>query len=104
MASNAHAKADRVVMASNSAPSSVESFAGNGNGDLAINLNRGQWQTIVCSLAIASGQVAVQQRDYEQVFAYAGLCNTIGARLGLGQQTAAVGDLPPPERTRAASA
>lgn len=102
MASNAHAKTERAVPAPASVPQ-VESFAGNnGNGDLNINLNRSQWQTIMGSLAIASGQVAVQ-RDYEQVFAYTGLCNTIGGRLGLGQQTAAVGDLPPP-MARVASA
>lgn len=97
MAANKHAN-ERV---GDSVPL-VESFT-NGNGDvLNINLNRSQWNLIMGSLAIASGQVAIQ-RDYEQVYAISGLCNQIGARLGFGQQTATVGDLPPPT-ARAASA
>ena len=105
MASNTHAKADRAAAAPDSVPP-VESFS-NTNGDLAINLNRSQWMTIVGALSIAAGDVALgfratgqtasrNERDYEQMFTYTGLCTSIGARLGMTAQTAGIGDLPPP--------
>ena len=76
---------------------------GKTSGDLTVTLNRKQWTNIVGALSLAAADLA-GKRNFEQMFEYNGLCGLIGQRLGAVQQTAAGGDLPPPQLTRAAGA
>lgn len=73
------------------------------NGDLSVTLTRYQWTRITEALAIASA-FGAGETNYELMFEYAGLCTTLGQRLGL-TQTAVSGDGSPPQTlARGASA
>ena len=98
-----HAKtntSERAAAHANAVPP-VESFTT--NGDLTLTLNRQQWTNIVGALSMAAAEAATE-RNYEQMFVYNGICGLVGRGLGIAQQTAAGGDLPPPQSTRAATA
>lgn len=95
-----HAAAERSSIPP--AESFVNSSVNNGES-LSITLNRAQWLHVVGACSIAAGQLAAE-RDFEQMFAYSGVCVSIGQRLGLSTTQGIGGDLPPPALARAAGA
>ena len=71
--------------------------------DLNVTLSRHQWMNVVSGLSIAAGQAGLQ-RDFEQMFAYTGLCTFFGTRLGVSTQITGIGESPPGAKARAATA